>query len=266
MHGSIQPHNQRPAAVWSSGGLAYDEISRQIASALDHCVRRLDPKPGERILDLATGTGWTSRLLAARGAKVTGVDIAADLIDAAKVIGQSSGLVIDYEIGDAERLRFADASFDAVVSTFGVMFASNPEAAAGEIARVCRKGGRIALTTWRPDSNVFEMFKVMQKYMPSPPSPSPFAWGSRDRIKELFGSKFDLGFEDGETIYYERSGEAAWHAFVSGYGPTKALAASLDEKRRNDLKRDFVAFHDGFAAPLGIAMPRQYLLTVGTRR
>lgn len=166
--------DQRPAAVWSSGGLAYDEISRQIASALDHCVRRLAPKPGERILDLATGTGWTSHLLAGRGAKVTGVDIAAELIDAAKAIGQSSGLVIDYEIGDAERLRFADASFDAVVSTFGVMFASNPEAAAGEeIARVCRKGGRIALTTWRPDSNVFEMFKVMQTYMPSPPSPPP---------------------------------------------------------------------------------------------
>jgi SAM-dependent methyltransferase len=269
MDGCIQPHNQRPAAVWSSGGLAYDEISRQIASALDHCARRLDPKPGERILDLATGTGWTSRLLAARGAKVTGIDIAADLIDAAKAIGQSSGLLIDYEIGDAEQLRFADASFDAVVSTFGVMFTVNPEAAAGEIARVCRRGGRIALATWRPDGNVFEMFKVMRTYMPplsSPPPPSPFAWGYRDRIKELFGPKFDLAFEDGETIYYDRSGEAVWQTFVTGYGPTRALAASLDERRRNDLKRDFMAFHDGFAAPLGIAMPRQYLLTVGIRR
>jgi SAM-dependent methyltransferase len=269
MHASIQPHNQRPAAVWSSGGLGYDEISRQIASALDHCVRRLDPKPGERILDLATGTGWTSRLLAARGAKVTGVDIAADLIDAAKAIGQSSGLAIDYEIGDAEQLRFADASFDAVVSTFGVMFAGQPEAAAGEIARVCREGGRIALATWRPDSNVFEMFKVMRAYMPAPPSPpppSPFAWGSRERMQELFGTKFDLGFEDGETIYYDRNGEAVWHTFVTGYGPTKALAASLDDRARDSLKRDFVAFHDAFVAPLGIRMPRQYLLTVGTRR
>jgi SAM-dependent methyltransferase len=265
MHGSIQPHNQRPATIWSSGGLGYDEISRQIASALDHCVRRLDPKPGERILDLATGTGWTSRLLAARGAKVTGVDIAADLIEAAKTIGQASGLVIDYEVGDAEQLRFPDASFDAVASTFGVMFATNPEAAAGEIARVCRAGGRIALATWRSDSNVFEMFKVMRTYMPPSPSPSPFGWGSRDRIRELFGSRFDLAFEDGETIYYDHNGEAAWQAFISGYGPTRALAANLDERRRNDLKRDFVAFHDSFAAPLGIAMPRQYLLTVGTR-
>jgi len=269
MHKSIQPHNERPAAVWSSGGLAYDEISRQIASALDHCVRRLDPRPGERILDLATGTGWTSRLLAARGAQVTGVDIATDLIDAAKTIGQSSGLAIDYEIADAEDLPFPNASFDAVVSTFGVMFATRPEVAANEIARVCRKGGRIALTTWRPDSNVFEMFKVMRAYMPPPPTPappSPFAWGSRDRVKELLGSNFTFGFEEGVTIYYDINGEAVWHKFVTGYGPTKSLAEGLEDRRRDDLKRDFVAFHDRFVSPLGISMPREYLLTVGTRR
>jgi len=269
MHKPIQPHNERPAAVWSSGGLAYDEISRQIASALDHCVRRLDPRPGERVLDLATGTGWTSRLLAARGAQVIGVDIAADLIDAAKTIGQSSGLAIEYEVGDAEDLRFPDASFDAVVSTFGVMFATRPEAAANEIARVCRKGGRIALTTWRPDSNVFEMFKILRTYMPPPPTPappSPFAWGNRDRIRELFDANFRLGFEDGVTMYYEVDAQAAWHKFVTGYGPTRSLAEGLDARRRDDLQRDFVVFHEGFASPLGVSMPRQYLLAVGTRR
>jgi SAM-dependent methyltransferase len=269
MDESIQPHNRRSAAVWSSGGAAYEEISRQIASALDHCVRRVDPHAGERILDLATGTGWTSRLLAMRGATVTGVDIAADLLAAAKKNGKSHGLAIEYEVGDAERLRFADASFDAVTSTFGVMFASQPEAVAAEIARVCRKGGRIALTTWRPDSNIFEMFKIMRPYMPQPPSPpppSPFAWGSCERIKELFAANFDLRFEIGETIYYERNGEAAWEAFVTGYGPTKTLAASLDDRSRGHLKRDFAAFHDTFVTPLGISVPRQYLLTVGTRR
>jgi SAM-dependent methyltransferase len=182
---------------------------------------------------------------------VTGIDIAAGLIDAAKINGQSRGLAIDYEVGDAEQLRFPDGSFDAVVSTFGVMFASRPESAAGEITRVCRKGGRFALTTWRPDSNVFEMFKVMRAYMPPPPSPpppSPFAWGNRERIKELFGSNFDLGFEDGETIYYDCNGEAVWQAFVTGYGPTRALAASLDDRAREQLKRAFVAFHDTFAS------------------
>jgi SAM-dependent methyltransferase len=266
---AIQAHNQRTAAVWSSGGAAYDEVSQQISSALLHCVRRLDPKPGERILDLATGTGWTSRLLAHRGARVMGVDIASDLLTAAKEISGAYGLSIDYETGDAEQLRFADGSFDAVISTFGVMFVSRPEAAAGEIARVCRKGGHVALTTWRPDSNVFEMFKVMRPYMPPPPSPpppSPFAWGNRDRIEELFGGNFDLQFEEDETIYYDRDGETAWQKFAVGYGPTKALADNLDEGKREKLKHDFVAFHDRFKAPLGIRVPRQYLLTIGTRR
>jgi SAM-dependent methyltransferase len=268
MNPSIQPHNQRPAAVWSSGGQAYDEISSQIASALDHCVRRLRPRPGERILDLATGTGWTSRLLAARGAQVVGVDIAADLVDAARTIGQTQGLGIRYEIGDAEALRFEDASFDAVVSTFGVMFASRPEAAAAEIARVVRPGGRIALTTWLPDSNVFEMFKVMKAFMPAPPSPpsSPFDWGRRERIAELLGDPFDLGFETCQTIYRAHDGNEVWESFVAGYGPTRALAAGLDETRRDELRRAFVAFHDRFATPLGIGMPRQYLVTLGTRR
>lgn len=266
---AIQPHNDKPAKVWSSGGLAYDEISRQIASALEHCVRRLQPRPGERILDLATGTGWTSRLLASRGAQVVGVDIAEDLIGAARTIGQTQGLHIAYEVGDAEALRFEDGAFDAVVSTFGVMFASRPEAAVAEVCRVCRQGGRIALTTWTPDGNVFEMFKVMRAHMPPPPSPappSPFAWGSRDRIRELFGNAFDLGFEDGVTVYHDRDGEAVWQTFASGYGPTRALAASLNDERRAALKRDFVAFHDRFAAPLGISMPRQYLLTLGVKR
>ncbi len=126
MQGKVEAHNQRPAVVWSSGGDAYDDISHQIASALEHCVRRIDPQPGERILDLATGTGWTSRLLARRGARVTGADIASDLIAAASARAKADGLEITYEIGDAEKLPYPDASFDAVVSTFGVMFVNRP--------------------------------------------------------------------------------------------------------------------------------------------
>jgi SAM-dependent methyltransferase len=268
MNAIIQPHNQRAAAVWGSGGAAYEEISREIASALAHAVQRLDPKPGERILDLATGTGWTSRLVAGRGAKVTGVDIAAELLAAARM-RVPPGLSIDYEVGDAESLPFADASFDAVISTFGVMFASRPEAAAAEIARVCRKGGRIAFTTWRPDSTVAGMFKVMRAYMPPPAvpaPPSPFEWGSRERVSQLFGDSFALSFEEGEAVCYERSGEAVWDIFVNGYGPTRMLAEGLEPSRREALRTAFIAFHDGFAGPLGVAMPRQYLLSFGLRR
>src|SRR6185436_19458350 len=92
----IQPHNERPAAVWSAGGKDYDEISRGIADSIEHCVQRLKPLPGERVLDLSTGTGWTSRVVARRGATVIGVDIAGDLLDAARAKAQAEGLAINY--------------------------------------------------------------------------------------------------------------------------------------------------------------------------
>src|SRR6266850_7524090 len=98
----VQPHNERPAAVWSSGGAKYDQVSRGIADSIEHCVLRLDPQPGERILDLSTGTGWTSRVVARRGAAVTGVDIAGDLLEAARAKARTEGLPIEYRLGDAE--------------------------------------------------------------------------------------------------------------------------------------------------------------------
>lgn len=268
-HRTIQTHNERPAAVWSSGGAAYDRISRGIADSLEHCVLRLDPKPGERILDVATGTGWTSRLVARRGAEVVGVDIAADLIAAAREKALAESLAIEYRTGDAEALPFEDGEFDAVVSTVGVMFVSRPEAAAAELARVTRPGGRIALTTWTHDSNVFEMFKVMKAYMAPPPTPappSPFEWGRRERLTELLAAYFDLRFETAVSFYREPSPEAAWETFSTGYGPTRMLAASLPADRCAALRADFVAFHARFTTDLGITVPRTYWMTVGRRR
>jgi SAM-dependent methyltransferase len=268
MSASIQPHNQKPASVWNSGGERYEEISRGIADSIEHCVTRLNPLPGERILDLATGTGWTSRIVARRGAKVVGVDLGTDLVAAASERAKAAGLEIEYRVGDAESLPFADGEFDAVISTCGIMFATRPVAAA-ELARVCRKGGRIALTTWLSDSNLFKMFLVMKPYMAPPPTPappSPFEWGKTERIRELLGRDFDLKFEKGVSYYREPSGEAAWETFSTGYGPTKTLAATLDEGRRDELKRDFIAFHDGFPTDLGICVPREYWVTLGTRQ
>jgi len=264
----IQQHNERAASIWSTGGKDYNEISRGIADSIEHCVARLNPRPDERILDLSTGTGWTSRVVARRDARVVGVDIASDLLDAAKAIAKAEDLPITYQLGDAENLPFEDGEFDGVVSTCGIMFASRPEAAAKELARVCRKGGRIALTTWLADSNLFKMFEVMKRYMPPPPSPappSPFEWGRIERIRELLGAAFDLRFEKGVSYYREPSGEAAWNTFSKGYGPTRSLAANLDPERRESLRHDFSAFHSGFSTELGICVPREYWLTVGVR-
>ena len=266
---TIRPHNSGPSAVWSSAGPAYDEVSRGIADAIEHCINRLAPRTDDRILDVATGTGWTARRLADRGFDVTAVDFAPDVVSAAKEMAGRRDLDIAFDHGDAEALSYPDAAFDAVISTFGVMFVQRPEDAAAELARVCRPGGRLALATWTPDGNVFEMFKIMKAFMPKPagtPPPSPFEWGSAERVRALLGDAFDLEFETGTSFYREPSGGAAWETFATGYGPLRTLAGKLSETDRAELQRQFIAFHDGFAEGLGICVPRDYLIARGVRR
>lgn len=261
----VLPHNSKSAATWGSGGESYDKVSESIGDAIDHVVNLIWPQPAERFLDVATGTGWTARRLSSRGAMVTGVDIGEGVIEAAKRIAPA----IDFKVGDAEALEFPDQSFDCVTSTFGVMFVSRPEAAAAELARVVRKGGRLGLVTWLPGSAVEELFQTMRPYMPPPPAsppPSPFEWGREDRVRELLGDTFDLTFERGTTVLRMPSGQTAWDIFVTGYGPTKMLAASLEPERRAALQRDFIAMHEKHRTPIGIAMPREYLCSIGIRK
>jgi len=267
----VQTHNQKAAATWSSPGARYDEISRGISDSIEHCVMRLAPQAGERILDLACGTGWASRavLAAAPGATVFGADIASDLLATAQAKAAERCLAIDYRLGDAERLPFETASFDAVISTCGIMFASKQEAAASELSRVTRSGGRFGITTWKPDSTLMEMFTVMKAYLPPPPSPappSPFAWGDRERVEQLLGKSFELRFEEGTSWARAASAEAAWDFWSQSYGPMRALAASLDDERRQAFRRDMIAFWNRFRTELGVNKPRQYLLTIGVRR
>ncbi|TCZ63196.1 class I SAM-dependent methyltransferase [Roseicella aquatilis] len=264
---AIQAHNEKAAATWGSGGAAYDRISECIADAIEHMLNRCEVRPGERALDLATGTGWTARRLARKGAEVTGLDIGAGVIEAAEQLAAAANLRIDFRVGDAEQVELPDAGFDLVTSTFGVMFASRPEAAAAELARLCRPGGRLGLVTWTPTSTIAGVFQVMRPYMPAPPNPappSPFEWGREERVRQWLGDAFDLQFETGTTVFRVPSGEAAWELFSTGYGPTRTLLAATD--RKEALKRDFIAFHEAHRTPMGIAMPRDYLVTIGRRR
>lgn len=267
----IEPHNQRARAVWNAPAGRYDEISRSIADAIEHAVARLSPAAGERILDLATGTGWASRSVVQRfpGVTVTGLDIADEMLAYARATAEKHGLSIRYIQGDAERLPFADGELDAVVSTFGVMFASRPEVAAAELARVVKPGGRVVLATWKDDGNVARMFGVMKPFMPPPPQPappSPFAWGRRERLQELLGASFELGFEDGTNHFRYTSGEQTWQLWLNHYGPTKALAGSLDDAQRDAFKRAMTAWHETFPSPLGFEQPRTYLITRAIRK
>jgi SAM-dependent methyltransferase len=268
---SIQPHNEKAQAVWNAPAGRYDEISRSIADAIEHAVERLQPKAGEYVLDLATGTGWASRVIAQRfvGVKLIGADIADRMLEFARAAAAQQRLTIEYRLGDAEALPFADGELDAVISTFGVMFASKQERAAAELARVVKPGGRVVLSTWTPDSGVFQMFQVMKKFMPAPPQPpppSPFAWGKVERVRELLGENFELRFEQGTNRFRYASGAQAWNLWVNHYGPMKSLAMSLDDARRAELERDIIAFHETFPTELGYEQPRDYLITHAVRR
>jgi len=268
---AVQPHNEKARNVWNAPGALYDEISRSIADAIEHAVERLQPAAGERILDLATGTGWASRSIARRcpTASVTGVDIAEQLLETARALAAREQLGITYRIGDAERLPFEDGQFDAVVSTFGVMFASNPTQAASELARVVRPGGRVVLSTWADDGNVAAMFGVMKPFLPAPPTPappSPFAWGRPERLRELLEPSFQLTIEDGTNRFRYPSGERAWQLWKSSYGPIRSLAERLDASASAEFARAMCVWHETFPSPLGYEQPRNYRIARGIRR
>jgi SAM-dependent methyltransferase len=264
---AIQAHNQKAAITWGSGGSGYDMISECIADTIEHLLARVDVRPGERALDLATGTGWTARRLAQKGAKVVGVDIGEGVIVAARELARRANLDIDFIVGDAEQCELPSGNFDVVSSTCGVMFASRPEAVAKEFSRLCRKGGRIGLTTWPPTSTIAGMFQMMRPFLPPPPipaPPSPFEWGREERVHELLGGDFDLKFEKATSVLRMPSAEATWALFSEGYGPTKSLYQSTD--RKDELRREFIRFHDAYKSEMGISMPREYLVTIGIRR
>ena len=198
-----------------------------------------------------------------------GVDIADELLGAARSLAAREGLDIEYQHGDAERLSFRDAELDAVISTFGVMFASNPGAAAAEIARVVKPGGRVVLSTWTADGNVAAMFGVMKPLLPAaptPPTPSPFAWGRVETLRELLGASFELSFEQGTNCFRYASGASAWELWREHYGPMKSLSDRLDDERREQFVRALSAWHETFATPLGYEQPRTYVIARGVRR
>jgi SAM-dependent methyltransferase len=271
MNLAVLPQNEKARGVWNAPGARYDDISRSIADAIEHAVERLEAAPGQRILDLATGTGWASRSIARRcpGAQVVGVDIADELLAAARSLAAREQLAVEYRGADAERLPFEDAHFDAVISTFGVMFASDPGAAAAELARVVKPGGRVVLSTWTPDGNVAAMFGVLKPFLAvtaAPAPPSPFGWGSADTLRELLGGHFELSFEQGTNCFRYASGREAWALWKEHYGPIKSLADRLDADRREQLARALITWHETFTAPLGYEQPRTYLVTRGIRR
>jgi SAM-dependent methyltransferase len=261
---AYQELKQKQSVMWGKG--PYQRVTETLTDIHERVIGRLAPQPGVQWLDLACGTGAVAERAAAAGASVTGVDLAPVLIETARERAAAQGLEIDYRVGDCEQLELDDASFDAVSSTCGVMFAPDHEASARELARVTRPGGRIALANWTPTGGLAKMFKVMAPFMPAPPPSSPFDWGDESRVRELLGDAFELDIQEHVSTLHMPSGEAYWELFSTSYGPTKTLADSLGD-RREELRRDWVDFFESNYRSNGeIAHTRDYLLIVGERR
>lgn len=263
----VLEHNRSAAAMWDSGGSSYDNVSFAISDALAHAAQRLSAKRGEDVLDVATGTGWTARNVARYGARVTAVDIAPELIRAAQQLSRSVVPPITFQVAPAERLPFEDGRFDRVISTFGVMFSCDPARAASELARVCRKGGRLSLATWTPDGAVARLFAILGSFRDAPRPPvSPLEWGKPEFLEQLLGRQFDLRFEKGVSHAYHDNVDEVWDWYLAGFGPLRALHETLDDERRGALKRQLDEYHRHYAVPCGLHMQREYLITIGQRR
>ena len=232
----------RLKAMWMTGD--FGQVAKIIETGAEEFIARLALKPGERVLDVACGTGNLALPAARAGAVVTGSDIATNLLEQARARAESEGLTIQFEEGDAEDLPYGDASFDTVVTMFGAMFAPRPELVAAELRRVCRSGGRIAMANWTPEGFIGQMFKTTGKHVPPPPSmPSPLKWGDEDTVRErLQEGVADLKLTRRMCSFkYTVSPAEVVEFFRKYYGPTQRAfdAIGVDEQAalRNDLER-----------------------------
>lgn len=266
--GAVLPHHKDAARLWGLGGEAYNRISFGISDALAHAAQRLNAKPGEKILDVATGTGWTARNIAATGAFVTGVDIAEELLTAAGNLSAHLHPAIEFQLADAERLPFGDKAFDRVISTFGVMFAVNQQAAAQELARVCRPGGRLVLATWAPAGSVASFFRLIAEFGNARPAgPSPLAWGDPEHVQRLLGESFELTFESGINNACYDNADEVWHCFAEGFGPVQQVIRSADKTGLNAFHEALNAYHNRFLTGDGLlCIRREYLIVIGQRK
>ena len=251
------------SVVW--GSAPWELIAGQMAPLHEHIVRALAAGPGDRWLDVGTGTGAVAVIAARAGADVTGVDLAPGMIETARRLAAEEGLSVRFEVGDAEALPVPDASFEKVSSAMGLIFAPDHAAAASELARVCAPGGRIGFSAWREDAC---FFPLTRRYAP-PPLPGQgdaVDWGREEYCEQMLGESFELEFEEGEAPVTGESGEAVWELMLRGSGPFKARHETLDDAQRDALHGEFVGLLERHRVDGGIELPARYLFVLGTRR
>jgi SAM-dependent methyltransferase len=229
----------RLKATWIAGD--FGQIAKATASGAEDFIKRLNLRAGMKVLDVACGSGNLALPAARMGAIVTGVDIAPNLIAQARENAEREGLQIQFDEGDAEALPYEDASFDAVVTMFGAMFAPRPELVAAELKRVCRPGGFIAMANWTPAGFVGRMFKIVSGHVPPPAGmPPPVLWGVDATVRERLNTGISKLESNEQTITFKfpfASAEVVEH-FRNYFGPLQKAFGALDQAGQAALRRD----------------------------
>ena len=254
-------------ATWGSGDYGRVGVTVQITGEL--LCEAMDLRAGDSVLDVAGGNGNVSLAAARRFCKVVSTDFVQTLLDQSRARAEAEGLAIDYQLADAENLPFPDASFDHVVSTFGVMFTPNQARAAAELLRVCRPGGSIGLVNWTPVSFIGQLFKTIGRYLPPPAGVnSPAAWGTEAFLTTHFGDKVRAIDVTRREFNFRYQSPQHWlDVFTTFYGPTLRAFQALDEAHRQSLREDIVALiaaHNR-AGNGGMVVPSEYLEIVISR-
>lgn len=260
---------QMAREMWGAGD--YPSIAELIADAGLKAVESAAVSGDDKVLDVGCGAGNATIPAAKTGAEVTGLDLTPRLLEVGKAAAADAGVEIEWIEGDAEQLPFEDESFDAVMSVFGCMFAPDHRAAAGEIARVMKPGGRMAICAWTPDGNVGKFFAVTASHMPPPPEgfQPPVLWGTEEHVRELFeGSGVELQFERTAVEFVFDSAEAVLEEYSVKLGPLVAAKAALEpEGKWEPLANELLAlYEEGNTSDQGdLRFPGEYLVTTGTK-
>ncbi len=255
-------------AAWSSGDYAIVGATLQIIGE-DLC-EAMDLRSGQKVLDVAAGNGNVTLAAARRWCDVTSTDYVPALLAKGRERAEAEGWAIDFKEADAEALPFANESFDAIVSTLGVMFTANHDKAAAEMLRVCKRGGKIGMANWTPDGFVGQLFKTIGKHMPPPPGvKSPALWGTQAHLAHLFEAKAaSLQIASKEFTFRYRSAQHWIDVFRNYYGPVHKTFGALPPAGQAALASDLLALIERFnrAKDGTMVVPSEYLEVVITRR
>jgi SAM-dependent methyltransferase len=255
----------RQAAMW--GSAPFENIARNLDSMHRTIVVALGGGAGNRWLDIACGTGELARLAAATGAEVTGSDLSAALVETARRQAREWGVKATFDVADCESLPYPDASFDLLSSSVGAIFAPAHEVVGAEMARVCRPGGRLAMTVWVRTGHIAAFFDLMDEYAPPPPpgAADPMDWARLEHGEAMLPG-FQVTTSSHDATWTAPSAESMVDDFATSFGPMKSLLTALPHERADDLLARLRAHFETYRQGHSIVMARPYVLLEGVRR